>query len=261
MQTSQNFLPQIQSTFKHVAPVAVCLNNSNPYVEGSAYTYPVGPKPCLVFKRPSAEPKRLPELCSMGCGGSQRQRRRAYCLCQRGHLDPALVGCHERGLGHGQLRLSLGHDRRLRRALRLQLGLELGRVDQRQVGRVGPPRCRTVGFGRRRVWSRRRRRRRSARRALIDPPLAFSFRIIVTTPSPLWTPPRSRSLARDLIRLAQGRRRRGREHHHRHIIVVYRCCSLLTASACASHKSFLSVIRHALVSRGRPSEPGRRKIG
>lgn len=40
MQTNQNFLPQIQQAFKYVAPVAVCLNNSQPYVEGSAYTYP-----------------------------------------------------------------------------------------------------------------------------------------------------------------------------------------------------------------------------
>ncbi|KAG0151452.1 hypothetical protein CROQUDRAFT_36749 [Cronartium quercuum f. sp. fusiforme G11] len=40
MQTSQNFLPKIGQAFKYITPVAVCQNNTQPYVETN-FTYPV----------------------------------------------------------------------------------------------------------------------------------------------------------------------------------------------------------------------------
>ncbi|KAL8283630.1 hypothetical protein RQP46_005425 [Phenoliferia psychrophenolica] len=39
MQESESFLPKIQAAFQHVAPIAVCNNNTNPYAE-AGYTYP-----------------------------------------------------------------------------------------------------------------------------------------------------------------------------------------------------------------------------
>ncbi|CEQ40655.1 SPOSA6832_02279 [Sporobolomyces salmonicolor] len=39
MSMSEKYLPQIQKAFKYVAPVAVCNNNTQPYVE-TGYTYP-----------------------------------------------------------------------------------------------------------------------------------------------------------------------------------------------------------------------------
>lgn len=37
---SEQFLPKMQGQFAAVVPIAVCNNNSNPYVE-QTYTYPV----------------------------------------------------------------------------------------------------------------------------------------------------------------------------------------------------------------------------
>ncbi|KAK4698819.1 hypothetical protein P7C70_g7449, partial [Phenoliferia sp. Uapishka_3] len=39
MQESEQYLPKIQAAFAHVAPIAVCNNNTNPYAE-AGYTYP-----------------------------------------------------------------------------------------------------------------------------------------------------------------------------------------------------------------------------
>lgn len=59
MALGEKNLPQMKSSFKYVAPVAVCYNNTQPYVEKS-YTYPVS---CFsIVKRPhrlSADPSFL----------------------------------------------------------------------------------------------------------------------------------------------------------------------------------------------------------
>ncbi|KAG0146750.1 hypothetical protein CROQUDRAFT_43880 [Cronartium quercuum f. sp. fusiforme G11] len=41
MATNQKFLPKIAQAFKYITPVAVCQNNTHPYLE-SEYSYPVG---------------------------------------------------------------------------------------------------------------------------------------------------------------------------------------------------------------------------
>jgi len=108
MALGEKNLPQMKSSFKYVAPVAVCYNNTQPYVEKS-YTYPVS-RFAIDFDSLSLIliPRSLAELQPMDGWHYLDLARCSYCrLHRRFSLDPSLDWYLIRRIGHKLARLPI----------------------------------------------------------------------------------------------------------------------------------------------------------